>query len=284
MAEAKIKTLYSDKEKTEKLYPRTKIGAISDNDGVGLEAILDNMVYSGDVAVESVQASLPVDADTLGGNTPDYYVTKADLQSQIDNITPAQIGAAPAGYGLGGPSKAIYTNDRFDDMTANGWYTWATQNTDPNKPFDAGAMLVVTRTGTQSTTQIAFRYNSAHEEKVRHQGYDGVWGEWEWVNPPMALGVEYRTTERYDGLPVYVKALDFMALPSSGAGFIETDLNLRNIISMNGIAIQANGGNRMDMKCWGRISDMYTQGSRLYVTVTDDASGYNGRITIKYYK
>ena len=32
-------------------------------------------------------------------------------------------------------------------------------------------------------------------------------GVTEWVNPPMALGVEYRTTERYLGKPVYVKTV-----------------------------------------------------------------------------
>ena len=37
----------------------------------------------------------------------------------------------------------------------------------------------------------------------------------EWVNPPMFLGVEYRTTERYMGKPVYVKAIDFGTLPNS---------------------------------------------------------------------
>lgn len=31
------------------------------------------------------------------------------------------------------------------------------------------------------------------------------WSEWEWENPPMLLGVEYRTTERYLGKPVYKK-------------------------------------------------------------------------------
>lgn len=32
--------------------------------------------------------------------------------------------------------------------------------------------------------------------------------EWEWVNPPMELGVEYRTTERCTGQPVYYKMVD----------------------------------------------------------------------------
>ena len=38
---------------------------------------------------------------------------------------------------------------------------------------------------------------------------NGVVGEWEWVNPPMALGVEYRTTERYMGKPVYAKCVNY---------------------------------------------------------------------------
>ena len=32
-----------------------------------------------------------------------------------------------------------------------------------------------------------------------------TWREWEWVNPPLNPGVEYRTTERYKGLAVYKK-------------------------------------------------------------------------------
>lgn len=41
----------------------------------------------------------------------------------------------------------------------------------------------------------------------------GVWQPFEWVNPPMDLGVEYRTTERYLGKPVYVKVVDCGNLP-----------------------------------------------------------------------
>ena len=44
---------------------------------------------------------------------------------------------------------------------------------------------------------------------------DGVWTPWEYVNPPMQLGVEYRTTERYSGKPVYAKAVNIGKLFSS---------------------------------------------------------------------
>ena len=37
---------------------------------------------------------------------------------------------------------------------------------------------------------------------------DPVWMPFEWVNPPMDLGVEYRTVERYLGKPVYIKLVN----------------------------------------------------------------------------
>lgn len=40
-------------------------------------------------------------------------------------------------------------------------------------------------------------------------GLEKVWESiYEWENPPLQLGVEYRTTERYLGKPVYVKVVD----------------------------------------------------------------------------
>ncbi len=40
MATGKIKTLFSDKEKTEALFPRTKVKAITDDNGTGLDVLL----------------------------------------------------------------------------------------------------------------------------------------------------------------------------------------------------------------------------------------------------
>ncbi len=40
---------------------------------------------------------------------------------------------------------------------------------------------------------------------VRRTLSGGSWQPWEWVNPPLVAGVEYRTTELFNGKPVYVK-------------------------------------------------------------------------------
>lgn len=54
-------------------------------------------------------------------------------------------------------------------------------------------------------------------ESEAHPGcyYRTVDGVTEWINPPMAVGVEYRTTERYLGSPVYAKLIDAGILPNS---------------------------------------------------------------------
>lgn len=45
--------------------------------------------------------------------------------------------------------------------------------------------------------------------------YRMVGGVVEWVNPPMQLGVEYRTAERINGKPVYIKLVNLGNLPNN---------------------------------------------------------------------
>lgn len=44
---------------------------------------------------------------------------------------------------------------------------------------------------------------------------DSVWQSWEYAQPPMELGVEYRTTARWQRKPVYTKLIDFGSLPNN---------------------------------------------------------------------
>jgi len=45
-------------------------------------------------------------------------------------------------------------------------------------------------------------------------------GEPEWVDPPMIPGVEYRTTQRFNGKRVYTQWVDMGRLPNNGANHI----------------------------------------------------------------
>lgn len=119
-------------------------------------------------------------------------------------------------------------------------------------------------------------------ESADHPGcyYRMVGSVVEWFNPPMELGDEYRTTERYLGKPVYVKVVDCGNLPASG---------LKNIA--HGIA------NCKPIHVYGEMSNgntlPYTTGTYFYISadgdyiqiyVTGNLSGQTAKATIKYTK
>ena len=115
---------------------------------------------------------------------------------------------APDGYGLG--EEPPFVED-LNDALLNGWYK-AIGNTTKNYPSlitglgGAYGVLFVQTRGDYKYQELRYK----NEIAVRY--YDGnAWSEWEYVNPPMAVGVEYRTTERYMGRPVYTKMVDFGA-------------------------------------------------------------------------
>ena len=69
-------------------------------------------------------------------------------------------------------------------------------------------------------------------------GLEKVWESiYEWENPPLQLGVEYRTTERYLGKPVYVKLVDCGQLPNAAEKTISGYAgNVERVVDFNGIS------------------------------------------------
>ena len=144
----------------------------------------------------------------------DEYANKV-IYHTGNKPTPADIGAAPAGYGIGEEAATRVNNVDIDTLKKGGTYYIGTgcTNTPPNTD-DAWSTLHVIPG--RSCTQIYIPANNpnlagTHSSWIARIYNDktNAWGPWEWVNPPMQLGVEYRTTERYLGKSVYVKAVDF---------------------------------------------------------------------------
>lgn len=111
---------------------------------------------------------------------------------------------APAGFGLGETVKWIYAPEKLADYIHSGFYSWASGVSDA--PFAAGSMIVIKRSE-QYIYQVAFRDDVTRTEMVVRKLTNTTWTPWEWINPPMEAGVEYRTTERYNGKAVYVKSV-----------------------------------------------------------------------------
>lgn len=151
------------------------------------------------------------------------YFTEADIQSVLGLATPerigarpntwlptiAEIGAAPAGFGLGMERPNVLTTKaQVNALRAFGLHEYYSSESacDGIDGITQGSILTIPTM--YAVTQYFFcRYPhlGCYLKRVSSLTVGDGWDSWEWVNPPMVPGVEYRTTERYNGKPVYVK-------------------------------------------------------------------------------
>ena len=187
------------------------------------------------------------------GNIPDGSLAKAKLVQEVQNavnraasggeIDGLLAGKAPAGYGYGEQMQVAYWSDsdgsqlcafldnyiankfpndkygvfrisKFSDYPAclisgNGGYAdvYFNKDADDYSKFT----VIVSFTGPVNVLDYADGCTYQAVLKRTHGG----WKQWEYVNPPMELGKEYRTTQRYLGKPVYVMLMDCGLMPST---------------------------------------------------------------------
>lgn len=155
---------------------------------------------------DAMAQKIPLVQGAAAGNVP-LLNADGSLQDSGKPLTPAGIGSAPAGYGLGEQTGKIINDP--NTVILPGFYGLNGGNS-INVPEDAYAYI---RYG---TLLVERRYNYI-AQTAEYNGYrvhrysidsGGTWGDWEWENPPMAPGVEYRTTERYDGKVIYTRLLN----------------------------------------------------------------------------
>ena len=198
----------------------------STNPGSGVVTVTRNWTYS---------KTAPTFANT--GST-------AQLQQNGKNIFPLTLlecvrggeNLAPGGYGLGTPAQLKAS---ANDCKLSGWYITAFNV--PNAPDGDGGYWLIRVDGRDDTvlyqTAYANRQNSGVPNSVICRRYyvNSEWSPWEYITPPMQLGVEYRTVERYNGKPVYVKAVNCGMLV--GDKSVEHGVaNMKACIEVNGCA------------------------------------------------
>lgn len=141
-------------------------------------------------------------------------------------------------------------------------------------------------------TPVTYPEGGGTIESIEHPGcfYRMVNGVQEWLNPPMELGVEYKTTERYMGKPVYVKVVDFGALPN--ATYKPVAHNSSNIDYMVEVFAQAKkttfpGGINIPMAngFGGERADIVSNNTHIYITTASDMTAFDiCHVTLKYTK
>ena len=119
--------------------------------------------------------------------------------------------------------------------------------------------------------------------------YEGALQPWEWVNPSMSLGVEYRTTERWQGKVVYTKAINFGALPTESSKTVaHASAVNQTIIAIDGVLSDgchlASGINKdRAVTDSGTITVDNTKWN-IRVMTNYDFSGLTAIFTVKYVK
>ena len=200
------------------------------------------------------------------------------------DYTAAMVGAAPAGYGLGGNAPVVVD---CNEVWQNGFYqtVGSTVNCPPKIPNAQYASLLVYN----RTSNYVWQELTRESYKARRSGNysTGEWGEWEYENPPMELGVEYRTTERHgDGKPVYIRYIDLANLPSNGSkdySVAETGIPTDIVSYTIKYSSAVDGLGSLDSASWAALT-FFLSDNKLRVATTKALSGYFGTAVIKYTK
>ena len=252
--------------------------------------------------------------NTAMAKAPDAVLyTVQSLTDEQKAQARGNINAAPGGFGWGEAMKDVLASDAEDtyktycgkldvlladmpDKTSQLIYTRGPVSTGQysgagnivavlSKILGTSASLIGLSPDPRGTTNGLWRMLKDN----------GNWQPVEWINPPMQLGVEYRTTERYLGKPVYVKTINMGNLPGNAvkrASFQSNNV-VDKIVSVTGQCTTDSGVN-MSMPYhtgsgpnWNTVILIGADGSGAaqIVTFAPDFSEYkNACITVKYTK
>lgn len=259
-----------------------------DTYGVGTEPPYAFYMYDPTISNWRYVGNLQGPAGPTGGE--DNFVRYDAAQALTDaQKTQARgnIGAAPDGYGLGGIGQLITD---FDNAKKNGWYYAAAGALNSPDGNFAWACHVQNLGNADIFVQDAYAIinttNYYHRRRLVYVNTATANNPWEWVNPPLALGVEYRTTERYKGKPVYCTLVNFGLLPNKGTknlyvdGPTNPEVTIRwSGLTSNGYALP--GGNLYTG--WAEIV-VRIIGNWINVKTTTDESAYSATFVLWYTK
>lgn len=206
-------------------------------------------------------------------------------------VTISQIGAAPSGYGLG--ETAMYFNgpligslERLDNTFATGFYAFNAGQVTLNNVTILGATITVESYIDSRVQQTLKPFGS--NLVLRRCSMNGVWDEWECENPPMTVGVEYRTTERWEGKAVYVKLVDCGTLANNANKNVTCIIPSWTIVDFE--MTITNGTLVAKVPHFNPSGDMTVRAvcnvpsSVIQILTLDDMSAYTATVKIKYTK
>lgn len=232
----------------------------------------------------------------------DKIVTADGLKAVYDSLNESK---APSGYGLGEstvkyfPTSETELNIMLTDAVSKlpnesvGFFTFVDN---AGAIFNGGtAHATVYRANNLYATVTFVKYHYTDVVRFVKTLYNGSWLPISWETPPMQLGVEYRTTEKWLGKAVYTKLIDVGTMPNATTNSIRvfdegTDLTNIRMINISGIGISSESGAQQifPITTWSQGAAVYAQyhSGTGYVSVLarQDMTSYSAMIKFKYTK
>lgn len=187
-------------------------------------------------------------------------------------------GVAPAGYGLGETLPYIAKTSEsgeYDADTIDKTGFFAAKTNTPTGNWCYG--LHVNRNDSNAFQLLTNEFSE--KEFALRKKISGVWQPWEWVNPPMKSGVEYRTTKRYMEKPVYAKLVNFGAMPNTAAKTLAHGISdVQYVVSLSG------DGNWSNLIGYRYVDYAYADSTNIYIKSNADLSTMYAHVVMEYTK
>ena len=267
--------------------------------------------YSGeeiDAAVKKVSEGLAGGVTSFNGRTGavlpqsgDYNATQIPVsgEPEAETVAAALSNKAPAGYGFGDALQSIETTsaeesyetfcakldavlDEMPDRTAKlvrayPPAVYGNAGTTVSLLYKGDANYAVlsnigsSDVGLCGWRMIKLRYPSSSSPSV--------WMPFEWEHPPMKIGVEYRTLERYNGKPVYAKAINFGQAPNATYKDVSHGIeNFSQLVSYTGMM---GGANLIEASA---VDSIQINASIIRITTNTDVSASYVYLVLRYKK
>ena len=250
-----------------------------------LGSMVDGQVYnyalarvSGNSTTHSIQELFPLGLDKVLIRRC-YEGVWADEWDQLA----WKSDVAPAGYGLGelGASKTTSIASEVDSFKRTGWFNYYNaDNVDliENAPNSHGCAIYTEMQGWNYGRQEAWTLDGGH---LTRNYLASVWKPWEWINPPMLIGVEYRTTERWQGKAVYTKAIQCGNLPNASAVIVAHGCAAIAVIRCCGVT---NLGTTIPYRWNDSYLDVSADRTNIHLCTNADFSGQTCIVQLWYTK
>ena len=214
--------------------------------------------------------------DALAGKAPASHATD---KNNPHGVTAAQVGAAPSGYGWG-ETQTSYNPPYADPDNVD--RTCVFSCSQGNIPR-GGIWRGVAQFQNADNGQMVVRsYTNGEGVVARRYKINGEWKPWEYENPWMTPGAEYRTAEMWDGSPVFTKVINCGALPNSSQKSVSLGASdVTNVLRVSGTR---DDGESLPLWYNDKYITVYASVGNIYLRTNHDYSSRSAYVQVWYIK